>query len=345
MVFLIHGTGFSQPGETQAEKDARMQWWRQARFGMFIHFGVYAQLGGEYRGHQQAMGGAEWIMNRMKIPVAEYRKVAKAFNPKKFNADAWVKMARDAGMKYIVITAKHHDGFALFDSRASTWDIVDASSYGKDLLRPLAEACRKYGLKLGFYYSQAQDWVNPGGSAAWKAMREGWANPDSAKIDAYTRAHQGHWDPAQGTASFQEYIDRIAIPQVRELLTNYGEVAVLWWDTPVKMTDTAALQLQALLRLQPGIITNDRLKHPDFPGDTGTPEQRIPDPDEFHEPDLGLSQKRSGLEIRPDFDPEPGRCGIQGRELFTEYRPETRWNISKGKCGPIESYRGVDGCQ
>jgi alpha-L-fucosidase len=165
-------------------KDERMHWWREARFGMFIHWGVYAQLAGVYKGHEQEHGGAEWIMNRMKIPVAEYQAVAKQFNPTKFNADEWVKTAKDAGMKYIVITAKHHDGFAMFKSNASKWNIVDATPYGKDVLKQLAAACKKQGVRLGFYYSQAQDWNNPGGSAARKEMQEGWPNPDSAKINA-----------------------------------------------------------------------------------------------------------------------------------------------------------------
>lgn len=257
-------------------KDSRMKWWREARFGMFIHWGVYAQWAGVYHGHNQARGGAEWIMNRSKIPVAEYQEKAKSFNPVQYNADAWVKLAKDAGMKYLIITAKHHDGFALFNSKASKWDITDATAYGKDLLQPLAAACKKYGVKLGFYYSQAQDWNNPGGSVARKEMREGWANPDSAKVDAYTKEHNGHWDPAQETRSFAQYMEEVAVPQVKELMTNYGEVAVLWWDTPTNMTDDAALKLQALLKLQPNIITNDRLKRPNFPGDTKTPEQKIP---------------------------------------------------------------------
>ncbi|WP_114781910.1 alpha-L-fucosidase [Botryobacter ruber] len=257
-------------------KDERMEWWREARFGMFIHWGVYAQMAGVYRGHEQARGGAEWIMNRMKVPVAEYKAVARQFNPTKYDADAWVRMAKDAGMKYIIITAKHHDGFALFDSKASDWDVTDATPYGKDLLKPLAEACKKHGVKLGFYYSQAQDWGNPGGSVARKVMAEGWPNPDSARIDAYTKAHKGHWDHAQETATFDQYIDRVAVPQVKEILSNYGEIAVLWWDTPTNMTDEAALKLQEVLKLQPHIITNDRLKRPNFPGDTRTPEQKIP---------------------------------------------------------------------
>jgi len=266
----------AQTKETKSEKDHRMEWWREARFGMFIHWGVYAQWAGVYHGHQQAHGGAEWIMNRCKIPVAEYQQRAKEFNPVKYDPDAWVRMAKEAGMKYIIITSKHHDGFALFDTKASKWNVVDATAYGKDLLKPLAAACRKYGMKLGFYYSQAQDWNNPGGAVSRKLMREGWPNPDSSAIDAYTLAHNGHWDPAQETRSFDQYIDQVAVPEVKDLLSNYGDIAVLWWDTPTHMTDEAALKLQALLKLQPNIITNDRLKRPNFPGDTKTPEQKIP---------------------------------------------------------------------
>jgi len=202
--------------------------------------------------------------------------MARQFNSVKYDAEAGLKMAKDAGMKYIVITAKHHDGFALFKTGTSKWNVVDATLYGKDLLKPLAAACRKYGIKLGFYYSQAQDWNNPGGAVARKAASEGWANPDSARIDAYTLAHGGHWDPAQTTDSMTDYIDKVAVPQVKELLTNYGDVAVLWWDTPTNMTDGFAEKLQALLSLQSKIITNDRLKRPNFAGDYKTPEQKIP---------------------------------------------------------------------
>ena len=274
-VFALCSYSFlSMYGQTSSAND-RMAWWREARFGMFIHWGVYAVPAGTYKGQRINRIG-EWIMNRGKIPVAEYQEFAKEFNPVKYDPEAWVKMAKDAGMKYIVITSKHHDGFALFDSKASKWDMVDATPYGKDLLKPLAEACRKYGIKLGFYYSQAQDWNNPGGAAARKVASEGWANPDSAKIDAYTEANSGHWDPAQTTKTMAQYIDEIAVPQVKELLTNYGDVAVLWWDTPTGMTDEFAEKLNAVLKLQPNIITNDRLKRPNYPGDFKTPEQRIP---------------------------------------------------------------------
>lgn len=261
--------------QQQATTTDRMEWWREARLGMFIHWGVYAVPAGTYKGQKIDRIG-EWIMNRGKIPVADYQAFAKQFNPVKYDADAWVRLAKEAGMKYIVITAKHHDGFAMFDSKASKWDMADATPYGKDLLKPLAEACRKYGIKLGFYYSQAQDWNNPGGAAARKVTSEGWANPDSASIDAYTAANSGHWDPAQTTKTMSQYIDEVAVPQVKELLTNYGDVAVLWWDTPTGMTDEFAEKFNAVLKLQPNIITNDRLKRPNYPGDYKTPEQRIP---------------------------------------------------------------------
>jgi alpha-L-fucosidase len=264
----LHSQGLS--------KDERMEWWREARFGMFIHWGVYAVPAGTHNGQKINRIG-EWIMNRGKISVADYKNYARQFNPVKYDPDAWVRMAKDAGMKYIVITSKHHDGFALFDSKASTWDIVDATPYGKDLIKPLAEACRKHGIKLGLYYSHAQDWVNPGGAAARKKTSEGWANPDSARIDAYTQANSGHWDPAQTTKTMAQYIDDVAVPQVKEILTQYGDIAVLWWDTPTGMTDEFAQKIQPLLAIQPHIITNDRLKRPNFPGDFKTPEQRIPD--------------------------------------------------------------------
>lgn len=301
-LFLIAIICCSQIAFSQdTSRDARMKWWREARFGMFIHWGDYAQWAGMYHGHEVAHGG-EWIMNRAKIPVAEYQAKAKEFNPVKFNADEWVKTAKDAGMKYIVITAKHHDGFAMFKSKASKWNIVDATPYHKDVLKQLAAACKKNGIKLGFYYSQAQDWNNPGGAASRKVASEGWANPDSAKIDAYTKAHNGHWDPAQETKTFAQYIDDVAVPQVKELLTNYGNVAVLWWDTPTNMTDTAALKLQALLKLQPQIITNDRLKRPNFPGDTKTPEQKIPTQAELDGKDWETCMTMNGTWGYKSFD-------------------------------------------
>ena len=252
----IVGANSSEKSQSPLSKDERMKWWREARFGMFIHWGVYSVPAGTYKG-EQIPGIGEWIMLRAKIPVAEYKEYAAQFNPVKYNPDEWVRLAKEAGMKYIVITSKHHDGFALFDSKVTDWDIVDATPYGKDLLKPLAEACRKHGLKLGFYYSQAQDWTHPGGAKA--RMPEG---------DGWDEAHKGDMD---------EYIKNIAVPQVKEILTNYGDLAILWWDTPRNMTKERADMLLPLIKLQPDIVTNNRLfKDPNYGGDFSTPEQRIP---------------------------------------------------------------------
>ena len=262
--------------ETTEQHDHRMEWWRDARFGMFIHFGVYAQFGGVYRGHEQKVKNGEWLMNRMKVPVQEYKDEARNFNPSKYDAEEWVKMAKHAGMKYIVITAKHHDGFALFDTKHSDWNIIQASPYGKDILKPLAEACKKYGIKLGIYYSQSQDWTNPGGITGRREMKQGWDNPDAEKIDAYTLAHKGSWDSAQQTKTFDEYFNNVAFPQVKELLTNYGDIAVIWWDTPGGLSPEQAKKMTHLVKsLQPKIITNDRLGG-GYTGDYKTPEQKIP---------------------------------------------------------------------
>ncbi len=238
--------------ETKEQRDARMAWWREAKFGMFIHWGVYAVPAGFYK--DKPVGGiGEWIMKNGSIPVAEYKAFAKEFNPVKYDAEAWVKLAKEAGMNYMVITSKHHDGFAMFDSKASDWNIVKATPYGKDVLKPLADACRKHGIKLGFYYSQAQDWNNPGGGVCGQ-----------------------HWDPAQD-GDMNEYIKNVAVPQVKEICSNYGEFpAVLWWDTPCGMTKEMADQLyKAVKELKPNIILNNRLGG-GYKGDTETPEQHIP---------------------------------------------------------------------
>ncbi len=242
-------------GETKAERDARMKWWREARFGMFIHWGVYSVPAGFY--HDKPVAGiGEWIMNHGKIPVAEYAAFTKEFNPVKFDADQWVRIAKDAGMKYIVITSKHHDGFAMFHSTTSPYNIYDATPFKRDPLAELAAACKKHGVRLGFYYSQAQDWHHPGGAAAGKG---------------------GHWDPAQD-GDMMKYVETIAAPQVREILTKYGDdtPAVLWWDTPVNMTPAMAEKLLAVVReCKPDVIMNNRLGG-GFHGDTETPEQYIP---------------------------------------------------------------------
>jgi alpha-L-fucosidase len=233
------------------QESGRMTWWREAKFGMFIHWGVYSVPAGYYNG-QPVKGNGEWIMNRGKISMAEYQQFAKKFDPTSFNANEWVKIAKDAGMKYIIITAKHHDGFAMWPTKVNQWNIYDATPWHHDPLQELAVACRKAGIRLGFYYSQAQDWNNGGA------------------------ANGGKWYPAQDH-SMDDYIDKTAVPQLKELLTNYGEFpAVLWWDTPSDMNPARAKKLyDAVEQLHPGIIMNNRLGG-DYQGDTETPEQRIP---------------------------------------------------------------------
>jgi alpha-L-fucosidase len=241
--------------ETKEQRDARMKWWREARFGMFIHWGVYSVPAGVYQG-RNISGIGEWIMNNASIPVDEYRKYVEQFNPTQFNADDFIKLAKDAGMKYMVITSKHHDGFAMFKS-SDPFNIVDATPFKRDVIKELSEACKKQGIRFGVYYSQVQDWNHTGGYAIGRDGRR----------DAQ------HWDPVQ-EGSFDEYLQKVAIPQVKELLTNYN-LDIFWWDTPGPITAAQAKPLHDLLALQPGIITNNRLAS-SYPGDTETPEQRIP---------------------------------------------------------------------
>lgn len=241
--------------------EERMQWWREARFGMFIHWGIYSVPAGTYKG-QQVKGGGEWIMRIANIPVAEYAGYAKQFDPEKFNAKEWVQIAKDAGMRYIVITAKHHDGFAMFHTHVDHYNVYDATPWKHDPIKELAEAARKAGLKFGVYYSEAQDWHHPGG-AAYKR------NADR-NIDA-----RNHWDPAQ-QGSMDDYIEKVAVPQVKELLSNYGPISVLWWDTPAEMTPERVEKILPLLKLQPALITNNRLDAKKSTGDYDTPEQKIP---------------------------------------------------------------------
>jgi alpha-L-fucosidase len=251
-----------QDTETPAQHDARMKWWREARFGMFIHWGLYSIPAGTWDGKQIPNLG-EWIMNNASIPVADYKALAGQFNPTGFSAHDIVALAKSAGMKYIVITSKHHDGFAMFDSKANSFNIVDATPFKRDPLKELAEEARKQGIKLGFYYSQDQDWTAPGGAA----------------LPGHSGTHKPptyHWDKAQD-GDFAEYLHTKAIPQMKELLSNYGDFpAVVWFDTPTQdMTPELAGEIVSVLNQHPKLIWNNRLGG-GYKGDTETPEQYIP---------------------------------------------------------------------
>jgi alpha-L-fucosidase len=253
-----------QDTETPAERDARMRWFREARFGMFIHWGLYSIPAGTWRGEKISDNGGEWIMNQAEIPVADYKALARQFNPTKFSAHEMVGLARKAGAKYIVFTAKHHDGFAMYDSKADPFNIVDATPFKRDVLKDLAGEARAQGVKLGIYYSQVQDWAAPGGNQ-WPAIGKRPMKRSSAR-----------WDPAQ-EGDFADYVHHKAIPQLRELLTQYGSFPdYLFLDTPApEMTPELAGEIVKVLNLHPKLIWDDRLGG-GYAGDTQTPEEKIP---------------------------------------------------------------------
>lgn len=248
-------------------QDERMEWWRDARFGMFVHWGLYAVPAGTYKG-ERVDGLGEWIMHNAKIPVEEYEKFAPQFNPIGFNADEWVRLAKNAGMKYIVITSKHHDGFCLWDSKVSDWDVMDATPFKRDILRELSVACKKHGVKLCFYHS-IMDWHHPDAQAPF------WPNYN---------------DTSKSNPNFSRYVETYMKPQLAELVTHYGPLGVLWFDGEwIKdWTEPQGKDLYAYLRgLQPSLIINNRVgkgrqgmeglsKGDDYAGDFGTPEQQVP---------------------------------------------------------------------
>ncbi len=240
--------------ESQEDFDERMSWWRDASFGMFIHWGAYAVPAGVYQG-EDIPGIGEWIMDRAKIPVEEYEKFVAQFNPTQFNARDWAKIAKDAGMKYIVITSKHHDGFCLWDSKISKYDVIDAAPINRNLLKELAKACKKEGIRLCFYHSIMD-----------------WHHPDAKK------------------ENFEKYREEYLIPQLEELLSGkYGDVGVLWFDGEwiSEWTEEQGKELYQHLRsIKPDLIINNRVgkgrqgmqgmnKDRSYAGDFGTPEQEI----------------------------------------------------------------------
>ncbi|HEX2717361.1 MAG TPA: alpha-L-fucosidase, partial [Gemmatimonadaceae bacterium] len=253
--------------ESMRTRDQRLGWWRDARFGMFIHWGVYSQLGGVWEG-EPVSGYAEHIQRIRKIPAAEYRaKAVSRFNPTRFNADEWVRTARNAGMRYMIITAKHHDGFAMYESEVSDYDVVDATPFKRDPLRELRDAAKRQNVRFGFYYSHAFDWgdadapgndweyENPGGDRNLHGGREWWiAHPELV-------------------AKARRYVDRKAIPQIRELIRRY-DPDIMWFDTPHKLPPEENLRiLRAAREAKPTLVINGRAVQP-IPGG---PEARFGD--------------------------------------------------------------------
>jgi len=252
MKSLLHATvilsALACSGLSATAESDRTQWFREARFGMFIHWGIYAVPAGEWEG-QTMKGIGEWIMRFKKIPVARYQSYAPEFTAARYDPEQWAELAKKAGMKYVVITSKHHDGFALYDSAVSEWDVM-ASGAKRDLLAPLAKAVRARDMKFGLYYSQSQDWIHPGGATGSRV-----------------------WDPVQ-KGDYDQYLKTIALPQAKEIIDRYAP-AMLWWDTPLQMTPERVAPFAELMARHPHIINNNRLGE-GFAGDTMTPEQHIP---------------------------------------------------------------------
>ena len=240
---LLAGQAAQPPPQRAIDpaREKRLEWFREAKYGLFIHWGLYSIPAGEWNG-KRSLGLGEWVMFRSTVPVKEYEKLAPRFNPVKFNADEWVKLAKDAGMKYIVITSKHHDGFALWKSKASAYNIADATPFKRDVLKELADACAKRNMRLGFYYSQSQDWHEPGGAGnTWDFGPD--QGPDQKELKPYDK-----------------YLREKAEPQVRELLTGYGPIALIWFDTPRMMTPERGQRFADIVRsMQPNTLIDGRL--------------------------------------------------------------------------------------
>ena len=252
LVFLM-----STPAVFSGEipSDSRFQWFHQAKVGMFIHWGPYSVAAGEWQG--KSGNRDAHMLHEFRIPLAEYKKLAGTFNPAKFNADAWAKLAKDSGLQYIVYVSKHHDGFAMFDSPSSPYDMVDATPFKRDPLRELAAACRKYQLKLCVYYSLGRDWSVPG------VPNGGWRCND--------------WDfPSPPATAQKDYIEGKVKPQLRELLTQYGPIGAVWFDTPDQITAAHSADLRKfILALQPDCLINARIGNKQ--GDYDIHEQKIPE--------------------------------------------------------------------
>jgi alpha-L-fucosidase len=243
--------------------DPRTDWFQQARFGMFVHWGLFSILAGEWKGEDQPFY-AEWIMQQAKISCDEYEPLAKQFNPQEYDAKKWVDAAKAAGMKYLVVTAKHHDGFCMYDTKLTDYNVVQGSPYGKDPMKELAAECAKAGITFCFYYSDP-DWRHPEFPAKY-SQREfhGRPNPD-ADLDKYVEYVKG---------------------QLTELLTNYGPIGILWFDTggafrgyPIADLLHSQEIIDLIHSIQPNCLVNNRLG---LPADYGTPEQRIPGKESKH---------------------------------------------------------------
>lgn len=249
-VFLFSCVEKSEESEVPVHPDKLtkkdMQWYTDAKFGMFIHWGPYSVFEGEWNGRQIPVGeNAEWIMQKLEIPVEDYRKVAATFNPVKFNAVEWTELAQNAGMKYLVITSKHHDGFAMYDSKVSDYNIVDYTPFGKDPMKELSEACAEKDIRFCFYYSHREDWDEP------YAYGNFW--------DFETSQQNGYEYEIEKAEYFESYLDKKAKPQLKELLTNYGPIGLIWFDRGLYTPEQGYEFIKIIRDIQPKCLVNGRV--------------------------------------------------------------------------------------
>ena len=225
------------------------KWFKEAKYGMMVHWGLYSLLGGEYKG-EKVSSYAEWAQTYFRIPNAEYEKLATAFNPVYFNADEWVRFAKECGMKYIVVTSKHHEGFAMFKSRADKFNIVDATPFGRDVMAELAEACYKNDMKLGLYYSQDLDWHEKNGGGY---LSNHIPNAGTTWDNSWDFSDEAHKD-------FTECFENKIMPQVEEILTGYGDLCLIWFDVPMTINESQSRRIyEAVKKYQPNCLINSRL--------------------------------------------------------------------------------------
>ncbi|MDW7692533.1 alpha-L-fucosidase [Flammeovirgaceae bacterium SG7u.111] len=240
-----------------AQSSDKMDWWKDAKFGMFMHWGLYSKTAGYWDGH--IAKGNEHFMIHEKISLKEYTTIADDFNPVNFDAEKWVLTAKQAGMKYIIITSKHHDGFAMFDSPSNDYNIVERTPYAKDPMKELVDACHKHDMKFGFYYSLGRDWEDPDVATNWP-HKGGRSN----LVDY----------PNEDIKVFSKYFERKVKPQVKELLTQYGKIDIIWFDTPELISPEESKELRELiLNIQPNCIINSRIGN--GLGDYKVQEQKI----------------------------------------------------------------------